>query len=102
MAISSIERQGAWYEIFDERGKRAKSISYNQVGELMGWNDSFFIALKDHWYDIYDDQGKRIKSVSANIGDFVSICAGLFIVRKGSWLDTYDMHGKKISTRAAR
>lgn len=68
----------------------------------MGWSDSFFITLKDHWYDIYDDQGKRIKSVSANIGDFVSICAGQFIVRKGSWLDTYDMHGKKISTRAAR
>lgn len=101
MAISSIEHRGYWYEIFDARGKNVKSISDN-IGELLGWSDKFFIVMKGYWYDTYDEQGKRIKSISTNIGYFVSICADQFIVRKGSWLDTYDAWGKKISTRAAR
>jgi len=101
MAISSIEHRGCWYEIFDARGKKTKSVSDN-IGELLGWSDRFFIVMKGSWYDTYDEQGKKIKSVSTNIGNFVSICADQFIVRKGSWLDTYDAWGKKISSRAAR
>lgn len=50
MAISSIEHRGYWYEIFDARGKKAKSISDN-IGELLGWSDKFFIVMKGYWYD---------------------------------------------------
>lgn len=58
MAISSIEHRGYWYEIFDARGKKAKSISDN-IGELLGWSDRFFIVMKGYWYDTYDEQGKK-------------------------------------------
>lgn len=81
MAISSIEHRGYWYEIFDARGKKAKSISDN-IGELLGWSDRFFIVMKGYWYDTYDEQGKKIKSISTNIGNFVSICADQFNYRK--------------------
>lgn len=101
MAISSIELRGCWYEVFDARGKKAKSISDN-IGELLGWSERFFIVLKGCWYDTYDEQGKKIKSFSTDIGSYVSICGDLFIVRKGPWLDTYDVWGKKINTREAR
>ena len=101
MAISSIEHRGYYYDIFDARGKKAKSVSDN-IGELQGWSDRFFIVLKGYYYDTYDEQGKKIKSISTNIGNFVSICADQFIVRKGFRLDTYDAFGKKISSRAAR
>lgn len=79
----------------------AKSISDN-IGELLGWSDRFFIVMKGSLYYTYDEQGKKIKSISTNIGNFVSICADQFIVRKGSLLYTYDAWGKKISSRAAR
>lgn len=59
MAISSIEHQGYWYEVFDARGKKAKSISDN-IGELLGWSDRFFIVMKGSWYDTYDEQGKKL------------------------------------------
>ncbi len=101
MAISSIERRGNWYDVFDARGKQAKRIS-SSIGELLGWSDRFFIVLSGSWYDTYDEQGKRIKRLSSSIGSFVSICADQFIVRSGTWLYTYDAWGKKISTRPAR
>lgn len=101
MAISSIEHRGSWYDVFDARGKKAKTISDN-IGELMGWSDRFFIVMIGAWYDTYDEQGRRIKRISANIGNYVSICADQFIVRRGAWLDTYDAWGKKISTHTAR
>ena len=101
MAISSIEHRSGWYDIFDARGKKAKTISHN-IGELLGWSDRFFIVRRSGWYDTYDEQGNKIKTISTNIGNFVSICADQFIVRRSAWLDTYDAWGKKISTRAAR
>ena len=70
MAISSIEHRGCWYDVFDARGKKAKTISDN-IGELMGWSDRFFIVMIGAWYDTYDEQGRRIKRISANIGNYV-------------------------------
>lgn len=58
MAISSIEHRGYYYDIFDARGKKAKSVSDN-IGELQGWSDRFFIVLKGYYYDTYDEQGKK-------------------------------------------
>ena len=74
MAISSIEHKGHLYEVFDARGKKAKSISDN-IGELLGWSDRFFIVMKGSLYYTYDEQGKKIKSIPTFIGNFVSICA---------------------------
>ena len=35
MAISMIERHGSWYEIYDERGKKQKTVS-EQIGMVLG------------------------------------------------------------------
>ena len=101
MAISNIERNGSWYDIYDQRGKRAKSLS-TSIGNLEGFSSDFLIVSKMSWYDIYDEYGKRIKSLSNSIGNIVSVSGNTFVVRKSSWLDTYDMYGKKINSRAAR
>lgn len=70
MAISSIEHRGSWYDVFDARGKKAKTISDN-IGELMGWSDRFFIVMIGAWYDTYDEQGRSIggktKCVKMNV-----------------------------------
>ena len=79
MAISSIEHRGSWYEVFDARGKKAKTIP-DHIGELLGWSDKFFIVVKGSWYDTYDEQGHRIKTIPSHIGNFVSICADQFMV----------------------
>ncbi|WP_300700849.1 hypothetical protein [uncultured Phocaeicola sp.] len=63
MAISSIEHRSGWYDIFDARGKKAKTISHN-IGELLGWSDRFFIVRRSGWYDTYDEQGNKIKTIS--------------------------------------
>lgn len=97
--VLSIEAIFMRYSMHE--AKKAKSISDN-IGELLGWSDRFFIVMKGYWYDTYDEQGKKIKSISTSIGNYVSICADQFIVRKDSWLHTYDAWGKKISSRVAR
>lgn len=101
MAISMIEERGSWYYIYDERGKKQKTLSAN-IGNLLGWSSDFFIVENGSWYYLYDEDGKKLKTLSANIGDFVSISGNTFCVRNGSWLYTYDKDGKKINTRSAR
>lgn len=100
MAISMIERHGSWYDIYDERGKKQKTVPEN-IGMILGWSTHFFIVQKGSWY-VYDEQGKKYKALPENIGSFISITGDTFVIRKGSWLDTYDRFGKKISTRPAR
>ena len=101
MAISMIEQNGSWYYIYDERGKKQKTMAAN-IGDLLGWSSEFFIIKNGSWYYLYDEDGKKLKTMAANIGDFVSITGNTFCVRNGSWLYTYDISGKKINTRPAR
>ena len=101
MAISIIERHGSWYEIYDDRGKRQKTVP-ESIGMMLGWGSQFFIVHKGSWYDLYNEFGRKTKSIPESVGMFVSITGDTFVVRKGSWLDTYDMFGKKINSRPAR
>ncbi|MDD3771335.1 MAG: hypothetical protein PHC38_01605 [Weeksellaceae bacterium] len=101
MAISNIDNRGSWYDIYDERGKKAKTLSSN-IGDIEGFSSDFFIVNRGSWYDLYDEDGKKYKTLSTNIGDFVSVSGNTFVVKRGSWLDTYDKSGKKINTRSAR
>lgn len=101
MAISMIERRSAWYDIYDERGKKQKTLSEN-IGEMLGWGTNFFIVRRSAWYDLYDESGKKYKTLSESIGSFVSISGDTFVIRRSAWLDTYDRFGKKINTRSAR
>jgi hypothetical protein len=41
MAISNIERHSAWYDIYDARGKKIKTLSAS-IGEIKGFGADFF------------------------------------------------------------
>ena len=58
MAISIIERHGSWYEIYDDRGKRQKTVP-ESIGMMLGWGSQFFIVHKGSWYDLYNELHNR-------------------------------------------
>ena len=43
MAISNIDNRGSWYDIYDERGKKGKTLSSN-IGTIEGFSSDFFVA----------------------------------------------------------
>ena len=45
MAISSIERRGSFYDLFDERGRKFKTMA-DTAGELLGWSSTFFYPVQ--------------------------------------------------------
>ena len=45
MAISIIERHGSWYEIYDDSGKKQKTVP-ESIGMMLGWGSQFFIVHK--------------------------------------------------------
>ena len=49
-----IERRSAWYDIYDERGKKQKTLS-ESIGEVLGWAANFFVVRRSAWYDLYDE-----------------------------------------------
>jgi hypothetical protein len=98
-AISNIEKKGAWYHIYNEKGKKIKSLS-GAIGKLEGFSSTFFIISKGAWYYLYDENGKRYKTLSSSTGEIISVSGDTFVVRKGSWIHTYNKNGKKIGSRA--
>jgi hypothetical protein len=99
-AISNIEKKGAWYHIYNEKGKKIKSLS-NAIGKLEGFSSTFFIISKGAWYYLYNENGKRYKTLSSSTGEIISVSGDTFVVRKGSWIHTYNKNGKKIGSRTA-
>jgi hypothetical protein len=97
-AISNIEKKGAWYCIYNEHGKKIKTLSVN-IGKIEGFSARFFIVSRGAWYYLYDEQGKRYKTLSASTGKIVSVSGDTFVVKKGAWTHTYNREGKRIATR---
>ena len=59
-SISHIETTKAWYYIYDQNGRKIKTISTSQ-GELMGYSSSFYIIKQGSgFYVSYDANGKRL------------------------------------------
>ena len=104
-AISTIEKNGAYYNIFDENGKKTATIS-TQIGTLLGWGSDYFIVQNGAFYNLHDESGKKYKTLSTNIGEIATVSSTTFIVRRqagsAAWLDTYDKTGTKTSTRPER
>ena len=101
-SISHIETTKNWYYIYDQDGKKIKTLS-STIGELQGFSASFFVAKSGSWFYIYDDNGKKTKTLSAStVGKVLSVSGDTFTSRVGSWIYTWSKEGKKISTRAAR
>ena len=56
MAISSIERRGSFYDLFDERGRKIKTMA-DTAGELLGWSSTFFILFRGSFYYMFNEMG---------------------------------------------
>lgn len=101
-SISHIETTQSWYYIYDQNGKKIKTVSAS-IGELQGFCASFFIVKSGSWYYICDAKGNKTKTLSAsNVGKVLSVSGETFTSQSGSWIYTWSKDGKKISTRAAR
>lgn len=102
-SISSIETTRSWYYIYDQNGKKIKTISTSQ-GELKGYSSTFYILKQGSgFYATYDATGKRLHTFSASsVGEIIGTAGDTFTSRNGSWIYTWSKEGKKISTRAAK
>ena len=59
-SISHIETTKNWYYIYDQSGKKIKTLSTSQ-GELKGYSSTFYIIKQGSaFYITYDVNGKRL------------------------------------------
>ena len=101
--ISYIETTKNWYYIYDESGKKIKTLYRNGIGEIKGWGKDFFVTKRGAYYLICDANGKTLKTLGAqSVGEVVSVSSSTFTSRLGVWLYTWNKEGKKINTRAAK
>lgn len=101
-SISHIETTKNWYYIYDQNGKKIKTLSTGQ-GELKGYSSTFYIIKQGSaFYVTYDVNGKRLHTFgAASVGEILAVGGDTFTSRQGAWIHTWSKEGKKISTRAA-
>lgn len=102
-SISHIETTKSWYYIYDQDGKKIKTLSTSQ-GELKGYSSTFYIIKQGSaFYITYDVNGKRLHTFGVgSVGEILSVSGDTFTSRNGVWIYTWRKEGKKISTRAAK
>ena len=102
-SISHIEATKSWYNIYDQNGKKIKTLSTSQ-GELKGYSSTFYIIKQGSaFYVTYDVNGKRLHTFgAATVGEILAVSGDTFTSRQGVWIYTWSKEGKKISTRAAK
>ncbi|MBP5219018.1 MAG: hypothetical protein J6Z47_08745 [Bacteroidales bacterium] len=98
--ISSVETQGAWVYMYDESGRRYKTLSASSVGEVKGFSSTFFVSRSGNWIYLYDSEGKRYKTLSySSVGDVTAVTEDTFTSRNGAWVYLWNKEGRKIKTR---
>ena len=102
-SISYIETTKKWYYIYDQDGKKIKTLSTGQ-GELKGYSSTFYIIKQGSaFYVTYDVNGKRLHTFgAASVGEVLAVSGDTFTSRQGAWIHTWSKEGKKINTRAAK
>ena len=102
-SISYIETTKNWYYIYDQDGKKIKTLSTSQ-GELKGYSSTFYIIKQGSaFYITYDVNGKRLHTWgSSSVGEILAVAGDTFTSRQGTWIYTWSKDGKKISTKAAK
>ena len=102
-SISHIETTKNWYYIYDQDGKKIKTLSTSQ-GELKGYSSTFYIIKQGSaFYVTYDVNGKRLHTFGVSaVGEILAVSGDTFTSRQGSWIYTWNKDGKKINTRAAK
>ena len=101
--ISHIETTKSWYYIYDQNGKKIKTLSTSQ-GELKGYSSTFYIIKQGTaFYITYDVNGKRLHTFGASgVGEILAVSGDTFTSCNGAWIYTWSKEGKKINTRAAK
>jgi hypothetical protein len=102
-SISHIETTKNWYYIYDQDGKKIKTLSTSQ-GELKGYSSTFYIIKQGSaFYITYDVNGKRLHTFGASgVGEILGVAGDTFTSKNGVWIYTWSKDGKKINTRAAK
>lgn len=102
-SISHIETTKSWYYIYDQNGKKIKTLSASQ-GELKGYSSTFYIIKQGSaFYITYDVNGKRLHTFGASgVGEIQAVSGDTFTSKQGTWIYTWSKDGKKINTRAAK
>lgn len=101
--ISYIETTKNWYYIYDESGKKIKTLYRSGIGDIKGWGKEFFVTKRGAFYLICDADGKTLKTLGAqSVGEVVSVSGNTFTSRLGVWIYTWNKEGKKNNTRAAQ
>lgn len=101
--ISLVESSGSWVYMYDETGRKYKTLSASTVGTVMGFGADFFVSQKDSWVYLFDAEGHKYKTLSrSTVGDVIGVSGDTFTSRKDSWIYTWSKDGRKIHTRAAR
>ena len=102
-SISYVEITKNWYYIYDQDGKKIKTLSTSQ-GELKGYSSTFYIIKQGSaFYVTYDVNGKRLHTFgAASVGEILAVSGDTFTSRQGAWIHTWSKEGKKINTRAAK
>ena len=102
-SISHIEATKNWYYIYDQDGKKIKTLSTSQ-GELKGYSSTFYIIKQGSaFYVTYDVNGKRLHTFGVSaVGEILAVNGDTFTSRQGTWIYTWSKEGKKINTRAAK
>lgn len=95
-SISHIEITKAWYYIYDQDGKKIKTISTSQ-GELMGYSSTFYIIKQGKaFYITFDVNGKRLHTFGvSSVGEIISATGDTFTSKQGVWIHTWSKDGKK-------
>ena len=100
--ISYIKADGAWYQVYDESGKKVTTVSKQTVGEVVGWGSDFFVSVDRAWVKTFDITGKKICTLSKQtVGEVLGVSGNTFTSRDRNWIKIYDKTGKKISTKSA-
>ena len=100
--ISHIETTKNWYYIYDESGKKIKTLYRSGIGDIKGWGKDFLVTKRGAYYLICDAEGKTLNTLGVqNVGEVVSVSSSTFTSRLGVWIYTWNKEGKKIQTRGA-
>ena len=103
-SISHIETTKSWYYIYDQDGKKIKTLSTSQ-GELKGYSSTFYIIKQGSaFYVTYDVNGKRLHtSGAASVGKGWAVSGDTYTSCQGVWGYTWCKEGnKKINMRVAK
>lgn len=102
-AIGFIETTKNWYYVYDQNGRRLRTISTSQ-GELKGYSSTFYILKEGTaFYVTFGANGRRIHTFGAStVGEVLAVIGNTFTSRQGPWLHTWTKDGKKLSTRGAQ